>query len=160
MKIIKDDEAAACLDIVILTCGFMLLADGFAGDILSLVAGIMVVTGYGRLLMLNPLFKDRIKKFLGGSLKEKEEELLMADVETHIMLGLSFQGQGYLELALEKFMRVPLSNEAIKEHLFNLGLDCERKKKPSLAIEIYEHILTDGEQETVSERLNMLRGEG
>jgi serine/threonine-protein kinase len=55
------------------------------------------------------------------------------------MLGLSFQGQGMLDLAFEKFRACPL-DEALADLLYNLGLDFERKRQYNKAVAVYEYI--------------------
>ena len=42
--------------------------------------------------------------------------------ESNRMLGLSFQSQGLLDLAFEKFRKCPLDN-SMKDVIYNLGLD-------------------------------------
>ena len=60
-------------------------------------------------------------------------------IETNRMLGLSFQSQGLLDLAFEKFRKCPL-DDAMKDVLYNLGLDFERKRMVNKAISVYEYI--------------------
>ncbi len=71
---------------------------------------------------------------------EKKKELIeVSQIETNKMLGLSFQGQGMIDLAFEKFRLCPLDNN-MKDTLYNLGLDFERKRQYNKAVSIYEHI--------------------
>ncbi|HOW28670.1 MAG TPA: serine/threonine-protein kinase [Elusimicrobiota bacterium] len=71
---------------------------------------------------------------------ERRKELVEAEsIETNKMLGLSFQGQGMLDMAFEKFRKCPVDN-AMKELLYNLALDFERKRQFGKAVAIYEHI--------------------
>jgi serine/threonine-protein kinase len=73
---------------------------------------------------------------------EKRKELVEASqIETNKMLGLSFQGQGMLDLAFEKFRACPL-DEALADLLYNLGLDFERKRQYNKAVAVYEYIGT------------------
>ena len=60
-------------------------------------------------------------------------------IETNRMLGLSFQSQGLLDLAFEKFRKCPL-DDAMKDVIYNLGLDYERKRMTNKAIAVYEYI--------------------
>lgn len=77
------------------------------------------------------------KKFF---VTEKKKELSEAsEIETNKMLGLSFQGQGQLDLAFEKFRKCPL-DDAMKDLLYNLGLDFERKRQFNKAVAVYEYI--------------------
>ena len=76
-------------------------------------------------------------------LTERGKELVEASqVETNKMLGLSFQGQGMLDMAFEKFRLVPkeLIDDGFKDTLYNLGLDFERKRQYAKAAETYKHI--------------------
>ncbi|MCD6297758.1 MAG: CHASE2 domain-containing protein, partial [Deltaproteobacteria bacterium] len=64
--------------------------------------------------------------------------------ETNRMLGLSLQSQGLLDLAFEKLRKCPLDDD-MKDVLYNLGLDFERKRMINKAITVYEYIVQDGE---------------
>jgi len=82
------------------------------------------------------------KKFL---LTEKTKEKVEADsVETNKMLGVSFQQQGMLDLAMEKFHKLRIEEEGVKDLLYNLGLDFERKRQFSKALSTYKRIIEDG----------------
>src|SRR5438067_12582187 len=78
------------------------------------------------------------------------------------MLGLSFQGQGMLDIAFEKFRRCPL-DDSMKELLYNLGLDMERKRQFTKAAAVYDHIsTTDPKDKDVKDKIDFLKkaGEG
>jgi len=60
-------------------------------------------------------------------------------IETNRMLGISLQSQGLLDLAFEKFRKCPLDDE-LRDIIYNLGLDYERKRMINKAISIYEYI--------------------
>ncbi|MFO7737926.1 MAG: serine/threonine-protein kinase [Desulfatiglandaceae bacterium] len=64
-------------------------------------------------------------------------------IETNRMLGLSLQSQGLLDLAFEKFRKCPL-DDAMRDVLYNLGLDFERKRMINKATSVYEYILHEG----------------
>jgi len=64
--------------------------------------------------------------------------------ELNKTLGLSFQGQGMLDMAFEKFMKCPAEDKSIKRLLYNLGLDFERKRMFNKALSVYERILKTG----------------
>jgi serine/threonine-protein kinase len=71
---------------------------------------------------------------------EKRKELIeVSQIETNKMLGLSFQGQGMLDLAFEKFRLCPLDDN-MKDTLYNLALDFERKRQYNKAVSVYGHI--------------------
>ena len=65
------------------------------------------------------------------------------NIETNRMLGLSLQSQGLLDLAFEKFRKCPV-DDAMKDVLYNLGLDFERKRMINKAVSVYEYILQRG----------------
>lgn len=74
--------------------------------------------------------------------QEKRTNVLEGEsVETNKMLGLSFQGQGMLDMAFEKFRKVPI-DAGMKDTLYNLALDFERKRQFNKAVAVYDHILT------------------
>lgn len=78
--------------------------------------------------------------------------------ESDRLLALSFQEQGLLDLALEKFLRIPPKDRVIKEMLYNLGLDFERKRMPHKALTTYRHLLQGGGFRDVRKRLKQLEG--
>jgi len=64
-------------------------------------------------------------------------------IETNRMLGLSLQSQGLLDLAFEKFRKCPL-DDALKDVIYNLALDFERKRMMNKAVSVHEYILREG----------------
>ncbi|MFC1883532.1 CHASE2 domain-containing serine/threonine-protein kinase [Thermodesulfobacteriota bacterium] len=75
---------------------------------------------------------------------EKHKEKVEADsIETNKMLGISFQQQGMLDLALQKFQSLPVEEKGVKELLYNLGLDFEKKRQFSKALATYQLIVGD-----------------
>jgi len=97
------------------------------------------------------------KQFL---ITERTKEKVEADsAETNKMLGLSFQQQGMLDLALEKFRKIPIEEEGAKELLYNVGLDFERKRQFSKALSTYKLIIEDGQNfKDLDERIPKLKG--
>jgi eukaryotic-like serine/threonine-protein kinase len=79
------------------------------------------------------------KRFLmteAGKLKSDEES-----AETNRMMGLALQGQGQLDMAFDRFRRVPFT-DALMDNLNNLALDFERKRQFNKAQAVYEHMAT------------------
>ncbi len=77
------------------------------------------------------------KQFLfteAGKIKSDQES-----AETNRMMGLALQGQGQLDMAFDRFRRVPL-NDALMDNLANLALDFERKRQFNKAQAVYEHM--------------------
>ncbi len=55
------------------------------------------------------------------------------------MLGLSLQGQGQLDMAFEKFRKLPLDKSTL-ELLYNLALDYERQRQFNKAKSVYDYM--------------------
>lgn len=78
------------------------------------------------------------KRFLmteAGKVKSDEES-----AETNRMMGLALQGQGQLDMAFDRFRRVPL-NDAVMGNLYSLALDFERKRQFNKAESVYQHMI-------------------
>ncbi|MDP2368717.1 CHASE2 domain-containing serine/threonine-protein kinase [Rhodoferax sp.] len=77
------------------------------------------------------------KRFLmteAGKVKADEES-----AETNRMMGLALQGQGQLDMAFDRFRRVPM-DEPVMGNLYSLALDFERKRQFNKAQAVYEHM--------------------
>lgn len=73
-------------------------------------------------------------------LTEKGKQRSDADsAESNRMLGLAFQGQGQLDMAFDKFRKVPL-DDSLMEVLYNLGLDFERKRQFNKAESVFKYM--------------------
>jgi eukaryotic-like serine/threonine-protein kinase len=84
-------------------------------------------------------------------------QLQMEKMESNKTLGLSYQGQGMLDMACEKYMQCPVGDGSVKNLLYNLGLDFERKRMFNKAAAIYEHIRTDGAFKDIGDRITRLK---
>jgi eukaryotic-like serine/threonine-protein kinase len=69
-----------------------------------------------------------------GKLKSDAES-----AESNRMLGLAFQGQGQLDMAFDKFRKVPL-DDTLMDNLFNLALDFERKRQFNKAEAVFRYM--------------------
>ncbi|WP_188706521.1 CHASE2 domain-containing serine/threonine-protein kinase [Polaromonas eurypsychrophila] len=79
------------------------------------------------------------KRFLmteAGKLRSDEES-----AETNRMMGLALQGQGQLDMAFDRFHRVPFT-DALMDNMNNLALDFERKRQFNKAQAVYEYMAT------------------
>lgn len=90
----------------------------------------LVLTVFGYITIIS------LKYFMAETDKDQVEG---ESAETNRMLGLSFQSQGMLDMAFDKFRRVPV-DEGMKEILYNLALDYERKRQFNKAVAAYDHI--------------------
>ena len=80
--------------------------------------------------------------FITETHREKAEG---ESAEVNRMLGLSFQNQGQLDMAFDKFRRVPV-DEGMKDILYNLALDYERKRMFNKAVAVYQYIQEHDEE--------------
>jgi eukaryotic-like serine/threonine-protein kinase len=79
------------------------------------------------------------KRFLVTERGKTKSDLESA--ESNRMLGLAFQGQGQLDMAFDKFKKVPL-DDAVMDNMYNLALDFERKRQFNKAQAVYEYMAT------------------
>ncbi len=135
----------------------LFLAYGTVGTFLFFSQRVWLKVSPPMLLLVIGYLLVMSKKFL---ITEKTKEKVEADsVETNKMLGLSFQQQGMLDLALEKFQKLPIDEEGVKGLLYNLGLDFERKRQFSKALSTYKRITEDGQNfKDLDERIPKLKG--
>ncbi|MBU1052691.1 MAG: CHASE2 domain-containing protein [Proteobacteria bacterium] len=88
--------------------------------------------------------------------ESKKDKIEVESAETNRMLGLSFQGQGMLDMAFDKFRRIPVDDQ-MKDILYNLALDYERKRQFNKAAAVYEYVEGhDKKFKDVSERKKKL----
>lgn len=83
------------------------------------------------------------KRFLmteAGKIRSDEES-----AETSRMMGLALQGQGQLDMAFDRFRRVPFT-DALMDNLNNLALDFERKRQFNKAQAVYEYMASHNKQ--------------
>ncbi len=120
--------------------------------------GYWLKVGYPALLLVAGYTVVVSKRYL---VTEKRKEVLEGEsVETNKMLGLSFQGQGMLDMAFEKFRKCPV-DDSMKDVLYNLALDYERKRQFNKAVSVFEHIATkDKNFRDIAPRMEKLRVAG
>jgi serine/threonine-protein kinase len=78
------------------------------------------------------------KRFFATERQKTQAETDSA--HTNRMLGLTFQNQGQLDMALDKFRALPV-DDSVLELIYNLALDFERKRQFNKAISAYDYIL-------------------
>ncbi|MFC1891349.1 CHASE2 domain-containing serine/threonine-protein kinase [Thermodesulfobacteriota bacterium] len=76
--------------------------------------------------------------------------------EASKLLGLSFQNQGLLDLAMDKFRKLPLNNET-KDLIYNLGLEFEKKQDITNAVSVFEYINKGKGFRDLNDRISRLR---
>jgi serine/threonine-protein kinase len=79
------------------------------------------------------------KRFLSTERGKARSDLDSA--ESNRSLALAFQGQGQLDMAFDKFKKVPLDDQ-LMDNLYNLALDFERKRQFNKAQAVYENMAT------------------
>ncbi|MDZ7861366.1 serine/threonine-protein kinase [Acidovorax sp.] len=98
--------------------------------------GAALAVAVGQLTMLALKLRGQ-----GGASRAKSAEA----AESKRMLGLALHGQGKLEQAFEHFRRLPMT-EALKDNLYHLAQDFERKRNYAMAKLVYERILRHDRQ--------------
>jgi serine/threonine-protein kinase len=128
------------------------------GEYLLVSDGYWIKVVYPSLLLILGYIVIVSKRYF---LTERSKERFEADsVETNKMLGLSFQGQGLLDMAFEKLRKCPVEDESVRELLYNLGLDFERKRMFNKAVAVYEHISQAGSFKDIEDRMKKLKVAG
>lgn len=138
-----------------LVVSIVLAAVLFGAGVYLFMNGQWLQVAYPTVLLLAGYLVIISKGFL---VTEKGKELVEASaIETNKMLGLSFQGQGMLDMAFEKFRLCPLDDN-MKDTLYNLSLDFERKRQFSKAGSVLEHIAAkDPKYKDVVEKAKKLK---
>jgi len=117
----------AVLFIALLATHFVLMTTQGMWLQLMLPASMLVV---GHLLLTTKRFLVTEK----GKIKSEAES-----AESNRMLGLAFQGQGQLDIAFDKFRKVPV-DDSLMDVLYNLGLDFERKRQFNKAESVFKYM--------------------
>ncbi|MBW1723556.1 MAG: CHASE2 domain-containing protein [Deltaproteobacteria bacterium] len=119
------------------------------------VFGIWFKTAYIALSVAAAFLVSTVREFIA---RERSLGVTSREsIETNRMLGLSFQSQGLLDLAFEKFRKCPL-DDAMKDVIYNLGLDYERKRMINKAVAVYEYICqADGTYRGLDRRIPKLK---
>jgi serine/threonine-protein kinase len=120
--------------------------------VLFFVAGYWLMPVFASAFLLAGFAMEAVREYVSFGMRG---ELLLENIENNKMLGLSFQGQGMLDMAFEKFRKCPVTDHSVKELLYNLALDFERKRMPHKVGAVYEHILKAGPYRDVEERAGM-----
>ncbi|MBE7367416.1 CHASE2 domain-containing protein [Ramlibacter sp. HM2] len=118
------------------TAALFLLLVGAEYGLLS-SASLWIPLVYPATLLLIGHVALTTKRFLvteAGKQKSDEES-----AETNRMMGLALQGQGQLDMAFDRFRRVPMGDE-VMANMYNLALDFERKRQFNKAQAVYEHM--------------------
>jgi eukaryotic-like serine/threonine-protein kinase len=118
--------------------------------------GVGALLGYGyRFKLLGPALLGCcgfvLIQFTTYSRKQLNERL-----DSNKTLGLSYQSQGMLDMAYEKYMLCPVEDGSVKNLLYSLGLDFERKRMFNKAVAIYQHIGEAGAFKDIKERITRL----
>lgn len=92
----------------------------------SLLAGVMGV------LLISLRFYLASDESLGRAVQES--------ADSNRMLALAMQGQGQLDMAFDKFRKIPLDN-GVADLVYNLALDFERKRQFNKAVSVYAYLL-------------------
>jgi serine/threonine-protein kinase len=117
-------------------------------------ATVGLLLGYGYKIEVMPPVSLALAGFFLLHVTLAARRLQTDKLEACKTLGLSFQGQGLLDMAHEKFMECPVKDRAVKHLLYNLALDFERKRMFNKALDIYRHIRSAGNYKDVAKRID------
>ncbi len=115
----------------------LLLALVAAGVYLFIGPGIWLKITYPFLLIVIGYAAVTTTRFFVTEVAKDKVEGESAEINR--MLGLNFQTQGMLDMAFDKFRRVPV-DDGMKDILYNLALDYERKRMFNKAVSVYQYI--------------------
>ncbi len=139
---------SAALLLMIVGAGFVLLADSGLWVQVMGAAGLLLV---GHVVLTT-------KHFFAS--EEDREKISSESAETNKMLALSFQSQGMLDMAFDKFRKCP-PNDDILDGLYTLALDFERKRQFNKATAVYEYIMeTKPKFKDVEQRMQRTKDAG
>ncbi len=135
--------------------GILLLALFITHYIMMTTQGMWLQLMMPSLLLIGGHVLLTTKRFF---LSEKGKARLdIESAESNRMLGLSLQGQGQLDMAFEKFRKMPLNKSAL-EVLYNLALDYERKRQFNKAKSVYDYMADyDAKFRDIKDRSNRAR---
>jgi len=105
----------------------------------------LLLTGIGLLLLS---FARRIR--------ERRETL----DELNCSLGKMLQERGMLDKALERFQACSPRNDTVRELIYHLGIDFERKRQFNQALRAYDYLAQRGRYKDISTRLKRLHQNG
>jgi len=106
------------------------------------------------LLLVGHLLLTTKRHLLTEKGKQKSDA---ESAESNRMLGLAFQGQGQLDIAFDKFRKVPM-DDSLMEVMYNLGLDFERKRQFNKAESVFKYMAEyNAKFRDLEQRLNQAR---
>jgi serine/threonine-protein kinase len=136
----------------------------------AFILGIFVVTWVAFAVVLFMTFGYWLKIFaplflalLGygfAGFKRIDVEKQAQGTELNKMLGQSFQGKGMLDMAYEKYLKCPVEDRSVRELLYNLGQDFERKRMFNKALAVYHHMMKAGNYQDINRRIEALKNLG
>lgn len=137
------------------TTAILLLLIG--GKLFALVSlHLDIATAAAALLLLTGQLAIAVQRIVTS--RPAAEQDLGDPNETNRMLGLSFQSQGMLDRALEKFLACPPDDDLLPT-LYDLALAFERKRQFDQAIAVYQHMVQfDPAYRDIQTRLVSARG--
>ena len=108
-----------------------------AGFVLLTESGMWLQTTSAAALLFVGHVVLTTKRFFAS--EESREKISSESAETNKMLALSFQSQGMLDMAFDKFKKCPKTDDILGS-MYTLALDFERKRQFNKATAVYEYI--------------------
>jgi serine/threonine-protein kinase len=106
----------------------------------------LIILGYSIIAVKRHLFNGLTKETLVGDSLERNKKL-----------ALSFHKQGLFDLAFEKICECPITEPGVKDILYNLGIDFEKRDQVEKALSAY-YLIGDSDYKDLNERIFKLEG--
>ncbi|MBE9515513.1 MAG: CHASE2 domain-containing protein [Proteobacteria bacterium] len=111
----------------------------FAGQYFMIWEKVWIKTVYIALFLATGHLALTTRRFFDTERIKQEVESDSA--QSNRMLGLSFQSQGQLDMALDKFKKLPI-DDSVLDLVYSLALDYERKRQFAKAVSAYDYVLS------------------
>ena len=106
----------------------------------------LIILGYSIIAVKRHLFNGLTKETLVGDSLERNKKL-----------ALSLHKQGLFDLAFEKICECPVTEPGVKDILYNLGVDFEKRDQVEKALSAY-YLIGDSDYKDLNERIFKLEG--
>lgn len=121
-------------------------------------SGVLLLAKWETWLRISPVLMGFLAIYAFVSVSQFFFRVRMSreSIETDRLLGLNFQNQGLLDLALEKFRKLPMDPET-KDLIYSLGLEYEQKRLINKALAVYESVNRGGGFRDLDTRIPKLK---
>ena len=118
---------------------------------------VLLFTVFGYWLKILPPILLTVIGFTYAGLKRLSDEKKHESAELNKTLGRSFQSKGMLDMAFDKFIKCPVEDDSVRDLLYSLAQDFERKRMFNKALAVYAHLQKGGRYRDVYQRIETLK---